>query len=222
MTTPSLEALINELIDQRLRQMQTAYPAEVVEYDATNATATIKPLFLEAWRGPDGERISEPFDNEEDTYVENVIVAFPRSGDFRITFPIAAGDTGLVIVTKYSLDRFREGGGQADPGDLAKFAMSGSVFFPCNLTPDGSALDASAGDGDTDVYLGEGGASDYLALKADVDAIKGELDDIATTFSSIVFTVDTGDGTGTTGTIGTPYSNGYTPTYSKNVKVESN
>ena len=158
--TPTLEAMVNDLIDQRLRQMQTAYPAEVIEYDAATSTATVMPLFIEAWRDTNDDRIEETVEAVEDTYVENVLVAFPRSGAFRMTYPIAPGDTGLVVCTKYSLDRFRENGGQSDPGDLEAFAMSGSVFFPVNVTPDDDALDASAGDGDTDISLGEGAASD--------------------------------------------------------------
>ena len=219
--TPTLEALINDLIDQRLRQMQTAYPAEVVSYDATTATATVKPLFIEAWRGPNDERILETIENESETHVENVLVAFPRSGNFRIVFPIAAGDTGLVVVTKYSLDRFRDQGGQQDPGDLRKFTMSGSVFFPCNLTPDASALDASAGNGNTDIYAGAGGASDYLALKKDVDDIKTMIDQIKSVYNAHThFGGSGGPVTGINPATGVTAS--YTPTYSKNVKVESN
>lgn len=220
MTTPSLEAYINDLIEQKLRQMQTAYPAEVVEYNYWEGTATVKPLFIETWRGPADERVSETFENEEDTYVENVLVMFPRTNTHQMSFPLAAGDTGLVVVTKYSLDRFRAGGGMSDPGDLRMFGMSGSVFFPVNMYPDEDALDAT--EGQNEIYIGGPGTGDFLALKKDVDDIKGELDDIETTFSSIVFTVDTGDGSGTPGLIGTAYSNGYTPTLSKSVKVESN
>jgi len=178
--TPTLEAMVNELIDQRLRQMQTAYPAEVIEYDATTSTATVMPLFIEAWRDTNNDRITETIENTEDTYVENVLVAFPRSGSYRMTYPIAPGDTGLVVCTKYSLDRFRENGGQADPGDLEAFAMSGSVFFPVNVTPDDDALDSSGGDGDAYIYLGIAGATDFIALaakvKTELDEIKAALD----------------------------------------------
>lgn len=185
MATPSLEALINDLIDQRLRQMQTSYPAEVVSYDAVSSTVTVKPLFLEAWRGPDGTRITEPFENEEDTYVENVIVGFPRMGNFRIAYPITAGDTGLVVVTKYSLNNFREGAGQADPGNVLKFGMSGSVFLPLNLTADADKLDATQGEADsaTVITLGTGGTTDFLCLYTEV---LQNLSDLDTAFNGLV------------------------------------
>jgi hypothetical protein len=225
MATPTLEAHINDLIDQRLRQMQTAYPAEIVSFDQAASTATVKPLFVEAWRGPSGERLTETVEEEEDAYVENVLVAFPRAGNFRITFPVVAGDTGLVIVTKYSLDVFRGGGGAVDPGDLTKFGMTGSVFFPVNLTPDADPLDGSES-GSTDIYLGEGATGDFLALQADVDDIKIYLDDLKDKFNNHVHTTTavTGGG-GSPGVIAKTTSTSsatYTPTLSADVKVESN
>lgn len=199
--TPTLESYINDLIEQKLRQMQTSYPAEVVSYDSATSTATIKPLFIETWRGRDDERVSETIENDEDAHVENVLVMFPRTNTFRVALPLSPGDTGLAVVTKFSLDRFREGGGMSDPGDLHKFGMSGSVFFPVNLYADGDALDAS--DDDTVVTISAGGTPEFIAL---ANLVKAELDKIETTFGSIVFTVDTGDGTGTVGVIGTAYT----------------
>lgn len=201
MATPTLEAHINDLIDQRLRSMQTAYPAEVISYDSATSTATIKPLFIEAWRGPGDERLVETIEEDEDAYVENVLVMHPRTAAFRIALPVAPGDTGLALCTKYSLDRFRSGGGMSDPGDLRKFGMSGSVFFPVNLYT--SDLDAS--DDDAFVTISQGGTAQFVAL---ANLVNTQLGNIETTFGSIVFTVDTGDGSGTVGTIGTPYSAG--------------
>jgi hypothetical protein len=228
MTTPTLEAHINRLIDQRLRQMQTAFPAEVVDFNQSESTVTVKPLFIETWRGPGDVRTKETIENDEDAYVENVLVMFPRASTFRVTFPITAGDTGLVVCTKFSLDRFRDGGGMSDPGDLRKFTMSGSVFFPVNLTPDADPLDGSES-GSTDIYLGEGATGDYLALKKDVDDIKSFIDNFQSTYNAHTHTAGalkdsvSGACTGLTGTASSHQSSeSYTPTYSADVKVESN
>ena len=180
MTTPSLEAHINDLIDQRLRQMQTAYPAEVIAYDSATSLATIKPLFIETWRGPGDERITETIDEDEDAYVENVLVMHPRAGNFRVALPVAPGDTGLAVVTKFSLDRFREGGGMSDPGDLRKFTMSGSVFFPTNLFVDDDPINCA--DDDTLITLSAGGAVDFLCLYTET---KKNLDDLATMLTDV-------------------------------------
>lgn len=203
MATPSLEAFVNDLIEQKLRQMQTAYPAEVIDYDSSTSVATVKPLFIEAWRGPNDERLSETIEEDEDAYVENVLVMHPRTSAFRISLPVAAGDTGLVVCTKFSLDRFRSGSGMADPGDLRKFGTSGSVFFPVNLYVDSDPLDAS--DDDAFVTISQGGTAQFVAL---ANLVNAELSAIDTTIASIVFTVDTGDGTGDVGSVVTPYSAG--------------
>ena len=116
-------------------------------------------------------------------------------------------------------------GGMVDPGDMRRFTMSGSVFFPVNLTPDGVALDASQGDGDTDITAGAGGASDYLALKKDVDDIKTMIDEIKTDYNAHTHVVTTdAPATGTAAKVvgGHIVAASYTPTYSKNVKVERN
>jgi hypothetical protein len=79
-----------------------------------------------------------------------------------MSLPIAAGNTGLVVVTKYSLDNFRKGAGLSDPGDMRKFRMSGSLFFPVNLSTDTDALDAS--DDDSVITLSAGGTAQFIAL----------------------------------------------------------
>lgn len=223
MATPSLEALVNDLIDQRLRQMQTAYPAEVVSYDPSNSTVTVKPLFIEAWRGPNDERVVEDIENEADTHVENVIVAFPRSGSFRIAWPINPGDTGFVIVAKYSLDRFRDQGGQQDPGDLRKFTMSGSVFFPVNVTPDSEKLNAAEGEVDntTVITVGDGSDTDFLCwyteMNTNLTDIKDGLDNHTHDF------LYTGAGTSSSTQLGSTKAStdaGYTVTNPSNAKVK--
>lgn len=223
MTTPSNQEYIRNLIEQRERSIQTAFAAKVISYNPNDSTVQVEPQFIEVWRNREGEREREPSPAEpEDAYIDNVPVAFPRAGSLSITYPIPDGSFGLVICTKYSLNQWREAGTAGDPGDLRRFTMDGAVFMPVNLVPDSDSLDASAATSSGCVEVGTGGATDFVALKKDVDDIKGELDKIAATFGSIVFTVDTGDGSGTPGAIGQPYSVGYTPTYSKNFKVETN
>ncbi len=218
MTTPSLEAHINDLIDQRLRQMQTAYPAKVIAYDSATAIATIQPLFIETWRGPNDERITETIDEDEDAYVENVLVMHPRAGVFRVALPVAPGDTGLAVVTKFSLDRFREGAGMSDPGDLRKFTMSGTIFFPVNLFVDADPIDCS--DDDTVITLSAGGAVDFLCLytetKKNFDDISTMLTDVKTVMNSHVH-VETGT---STEKLTTPMTAGYGVTDPINTTVK--
>ena len=136
--------------------MQTAFPAKVLDWNSSANTVQLEPQFLEVWR--DGEeRRAETIEAPEDAYIDNVPVLFPRSGSWSITFPIETGSFGLVVCTKYSLDVWRNQGNATDPGDLRRFTMSGAVFHPVNLHPNGSALSSVSS---SRMILGKGGASD--------------------------------------------------------------
>lgn len=176
MTTPSLATFIREQQEQRERQLQTSFPAKVIEYDSNTGTVTVEPQFIEAWR-ENGERVAEDITNKEDAYIANVPIAFPRAGNYSITFPVAADDYGLVTCTKYSLEVWRKAGTSSDPGDLRRFTMSGAVFHPVNLYPDGSNL--THADGDV-ISISAGGTTQFIALAnlvdAELDKIKTELE----------------------------------------------
>ena len=163
--TPSLHAFVNEQIDQRERSVQTSFPAKVVSYSAAEGVVTVEPQFIEVWRIED-ERIQEPIESAADAYIENVPVLFPRSGDFSITFPIAADSFGLVTCTKYSLDVWRSTL-EKDPGDTRKFTMSGAVFHPVNLHPEASALSSVD---NTYMILSAGGVAELVARADRVEA----------------------------------------------------
>lgn len=177
--TPTPAGLIREKIAERERQMQTSFPAKVVagSYDASLGTVTVEPQFFEAWR-EGAERVTEAPAQAADAYIENVPVAFPRSGDFCITFPIADDSFGLVTCTKYSLDVWREAGNVSDPGDLRRFTMSGAVFHPVNLYPEESNIGTVGTVDETVFVLSEDPSNaDWLCLYTET---KQNLDDILT------------------------------------------
>lgn len=211
-TSTDLEKIRGQ-IAERERSIQTAFPGKVIAYDAATGTVKLEPQFLETWRSGT-ERVSEAVSSEN--YIENVPVCFPRSGDFSITFPIATGSFGLVLCTKYSLDVWREAGTATDPGDLRRFTLSGATFHPVNLSPTASQLTSI----DTShIILSEGGATDYVALKADVQDIKTFLDEIKTDFNSHTHAGVTAGGS-TTATPVAQITSTYTVQASTKVKVE--
>jgi hypothetical protein len=193
--TPTHASSMRDAIEQRERQMQIAFPAKVISYTPATCTARLEPQFIETWR-EGSERVSETFDAtvtatgrprkprlDSDAYIDNIPVCFPRAGDYRMTFPIAAGDFGLVICTKFSLDVWRETATAGDPGDLRRFTMSGATFHPVSLSPNDSTLDPTTdADHATVISLSAGGTTDFVALaakvKTDLDAIKAYLDEI--------------------------------------------
>lgn len=219
-STPTLPAYIREQQEQRERQMQTSFPAKVIEYDGDTGTVTLEPQFYEVWRDTDGSRRREEIENKEDAYIANVPIAFPQASGFRITFPVAADDWGLVTCTKYSLDLWRQQGDVNDPGDLRRFTMSGAVFHPVNLQPDASNI-VHDGDGDDCIVLSQGGDVDWLCLYTEV---KQNLDDIKDAFANHthVYNECSGGDVGVVapGSTETSTDYGYTVTDPKNAKVK--
>jgi hypothetical protein len=175
--TPPLSAFTRNQIEQRERQMQTAFPAKVLDWHSSTNTVQLEPQFFEVWR--DGEeRRTETIEAPEDAYIDNVPVLFPRSGTWSITFPIVPESFGLVICTKYSLDVWRNQGNAGDPGDLRRFTMSGAVFHPVNLHPNGSALNEDNGllDNVVDMVIGQHSqTAQFVAL---ANLVKSRLDTI--------------------------------------------
>lgn len=216
MSTPTLPAFVRQQLEQRERQMQTSFPAKVISYDSDTGTVTVEPQFIETWRDADGTRVNETIENKEDAYVANVPVLFPQGAGFRITFPIAANDWGLVHCTKYSLDLWRQQGSVNDPGDLRRFTMSGAVFEPVNLQPDADYLKHDGGDY---ISLSFGGTVDFVALKQDVEDIKSALDHLESKFNTHQHVCPESAGSPTTGN-SNPASHSYTVLGSTKVKVE--
>lgn len=114
--------------------------------------------------------------------------AFPLTTDYMLLVP--GPEAGTFLVAGY-LDPLNAG--TASEGEVRLYARDGDG----NIT--GSIMLKTDGT----VHIGEDTGAELIARADRVDA---ELEKIKTTFNSIVFTVDTGDGTGLTGTIGTPYS----------------
>ena len=154
MSTPNLNTYVRGQTERREQQMQTAFPAKVLGWSSSTNTVKLEPQFIETWVTRDGTtKYEEPYN----TFIDNVPVCYPRSGEWSITFPIETDSFGLVICTKYSLDQWRQQGRRMDPGDLRRFTMSGAAFHPVNLHPDGSALSSVS---TSRMILGKGGASD--------------------------------------------------------------
>ena len=173
MSTPNLKTYVRSQTERREQQMQTAFPAKVLGWSSSDNTVKVEPQFVETWVTRDGVTHYEDADN---TFIDNVPVCYP----WHITWDITVGAFGLVICTKYSLDLWRQQLRRMDPGDLRRFTMSGAVFHPVNLHPNGSNLVPFDS---THMVIGDGTQAsqvDFIALAALVDA---ELASIALTLA---------------------------------------
>ncbi len=170
--TPSLEHVIRGAMDRWATELHTAIPAVVKSYDAETQTISAQPLIRVGVTGADGER-----DVERLPIISDVPVMFLGAGVFRITFPIAAGDTVLLIFSEASLDKWLSTGGDVDPLDDRRFHLSDAIAIPGlrsrpQATPvDDEALTIEA----PAIKLGSVDADDPVALKSDLDELKSAI-----------------------------------------------
>lgn len=132
----TLDELLDQHFDARALYLRVAMPARVVSYNAASATVTVAiPSTLMLPDG-NGNYVAEELPN-----VQDVPVAWQRCGKFSITFPLVAGDGGLILCADVNLGAWRIAAGKnepIDPGDLGVHTIDGAVFLP-GVTDDAHA-----------------------------------------------------------------------------------
>lgn len=162
MITPELAELLAEAMDARVNQIRTAQPGKVISYNKSRNTVDVEPQFLNVTVDPDtGEVISSKPPN-----IPDVPIAWPRGGGHSITFPLAKGDTVLLVICDRDLGLWRSVGQQGTTGDLRHHGLSGAVAFP-SLAPNSGALGSSRVADDavvlaTKVLLGSSSAAEAI------------------------------------------------------------
>ena len=119
--TRTLTSAVATAIDAALLEVRTATPARIESYSASDQRAVVLPL-LKRRTKVGAVLVPNP--------IGNVPVLFPRAGGYAITFPVASGDTGLLICSDRSLDLWLESGGQVDPQSGRHHEMGDAVFLP--------------------------------------------------------------------------------------------
>ena len=175
---PSFPALLQAAIESYARDQHVALPGKVVQYDNALQVADIRPMVKRAVPVDDeGGHIAE-----ELPVIPSVPVCFPRGGGFFVSFPVTAGDTGLLVFCERDITAWRTTGENSDPGDLSMHDLSNAVFFPGLHTRAGHLTDASGStmklgkNGGlnvtiTSVQAEVGGNTDSAALASKVDAL---------------------------------------------------
>lgn len=116
---PTLSQIINGAIESRLADLHVSIPGKIVSFDGIKAT--VQPELKRKFA--------------DDTIVDlppivNVPVSFLSTNSASVTLPLKAGDTGLLIFSERSLDKWLVAGGPVNPDDVRKFDLSDGVFFP--------------------------------------------------------------------------------------------
>jgi hypothetical protein len=136
--TPDMAEVIADAIESALIDVHTGLPGAVQSYDPLTQTATIALQVKRTLPKDDGTYATEDL-----PVLENVPIEFPRSASFAVTFPLAPGDTGLVVFAEMSIDQWRSKGVNTSPGDIGRHTLTGGVFRP-GLVPNIKALATAA------------------------------------------------------------------------------
>ncbi len=170
--TPDLPSAIDSATLRVLSRVNTSIPGIVQSYDQTTQEATVLPAIKREVDTEDGTAI------EALPVVPGVPVVFPGAGAYKITWPLAKGDTVLLVCSQASLDQWLQRGGTVDPRDPRKFDLSDAVAIPGLLSfneasnqVDGSAMVISG----PSIKLGSKDASEFAALQSEVLALRNEL-----------------------------------------------
>jgi len=146
---PQLEDMVDAFIASALQDVHVAMPGRVTAYDASSRHANVKPL-VKRVRIVDEERIAESL-----PIVQDVPVVFPGAGSYDISWPIASGDTVLIVCTSCSLERWLAGlGGEVDPQDPRRHRIGDAIAIPGLRSGGGSP---TFGDRDSDLILESAG-----------------------------------------------------------------
>ncbi len=122
---PRLSDVIRIRINKALQDMHVALPGRVENYDATTQKASIQPVIKGLFEDEEGVRQVERL-----PVIPNVPVQWPQGGGYFISFPLAIGDTGLLLFSEASLDVWLNEGGEVDPLDDRRNHLSDAIFIP--------------------------------------------------------------------------------------------
>lgn len=169
---PTEQELIARAIASALGDVYTAGPGIIQSYDPETQCADVLPAVKRALPTTSGDVAYE-----EIAVIPNVKVCFPRGGPFHITWPLAKGDSVLLVCCNYSINAWRVGNNAQTvlPGDLRTHAIGHAFAFP-NLAIDSAATpNAQASQNAFIIHgpmviLGDQAATAYAALDSKVDA----------------------------------------------------
>lgn len=139
--SPSLAEVIRLAMEHRLQDVHVALPGRIEKYDAASQKADVQPMIQRRVATSEGDEILEALPKLTD-----VPIVFPRSKEFFVSFPLAAGDYVLLVFNERSLDNFYIGelDEQADPDDFRLHDISSAVAIPGFWPEKGALKEADA------------------------------------------------------------------------------
>lgn len=152
-------AALQQAMDGMQADLWTALPAEVVSFNAAQRTVVAQPTIRCRVENPDSSTRWETMPQFYD-----VVVQFPGGGGFVLTFPLKAGDEGIIIFASRCIDAWWQSSGIQNQAEMRMHDLSDGFFIPTvrsvpNVEPSISTSHAElrSEDGGTFVRLTSGG-----------------------------------------------------------------
>jgi len=124
---PSLASLVNQAIDNRLKDVHTCMPGTIVTYDHNNLRAevelSVKRVFVDRSQEVEREII------QTIPVLVDVPVMFPHGGAFHILFPVEVDDSCIVFFSERDFSIWYEESQTSPPGSNRKHSLSDSICF---------------------------------------------------------------------------------------------
>ena len=121
---------IEFVIEQRLKEVNTALPGIVQSFDASTRRAQVKAAIPRMTRA--GQVL-------ERSTIHNVPVVFPSAGGYTLSFPLVEGDAVLLVYAQQGIGNFKTTHGRALPTPEGGFAQHDAIaipgFGPLTITP---------------------------------------------------------------------------------------
>lgn len=147
---PTLQEVLEEIIESRLLELHTAIPGKVVSYDAAKQTAEVVPVVQRIDPTSTGGEALTALPS-----LPNVPVQWPRGGGFALHFPLAAGDHVLLVFSEAAIGHWRASGELAPPGDQRRHSIGYPIAIP-GIAPDGQAIADPGTSGEAVLTVGDG------------------------------------------------------------------
>jgi hypothetical protein len=163
---PSQQEIISDAIDARMHDLHTCLPGRIVSYDAAKQVADVKPMVKRAIPDTAGKVVHEAY-----PVLPNVPVVWQRSGGFMLHFPLAAGDSVLLVFSEAATAQWRESGSLSEAGDITRHGLSYAFAIP-GIAPNAQALAPTGANmvAPTPFSVGNAASAKFLAWAETVDA----------------------------------------------------
>lgn len=156
----TFEDALGQLLEQSATGLHVAIPGTVTAYDAAKGQVDVLPGVRRPYPTEDGGIAFRPM-----PVIPACPVLWPGAASGWVTFPLAKGDSVLVVVADYDPAGWLASGTPQDPEDVRAHALAHGFAIPFRRrTPAaGGCLEV----GGAEIHLGAG-ASDYVALASKV------------------------------------------------------